>query len=392
MFNQVDVQPVPGDAVLHRNDHTLVLVTSTPTAEQSEALSAWAQQSPDQPLPNVAGVAALGWVNDQYHFHAAGPMMVTLSSNTGDIKIELGPHENLTGLSLQSVNIVECRHLEHRSEMPDPFETLSSGTISASGFIATVQTPLPIEDSNPVPVEPKAKDLPDDDGNEDSIDDENNDAEPDEPKVVAEELASTDDDDNASDVAERRVPPAPPTPPVPQPPTPPAVPPEPAKNDVELSDVFVLGVVCPRCDNFNHPNAPYCYVDGHRLVETRVLQRAKRPTLGHLRLNHDGTHIQLLKSVVLGRAPDVSSLVEDKDAEGIQLEDPSMSLSRSHAVVELRDWGVYLRDDGSRNGTWVVATNGSRRRLSPGEEIELTQETMFSLGQSLITFVPAPFQ
>lgn len=397
MFDHIDVKPIPGDGVLHQTGQAVVLVSSKPPADQNAELSAWAKQDPNGPLPEIPGVAALGWFDGQFQFQAIGPLLVKISSSSGEIALELGDKDKIGSLSLGAIETVECRHVEHQTEMPDPFETFSSGTSSASGFLATVQTPSPIEPLGATPAEvtkgdrvPEAQDNPPEpkpsepDHEPAETPTGPDDSQTDQPDDKPAETPTDPDDSQTNqpdDIRDRLVPPMPPQPPSP-----------PKPDPIELTGVTVMGIVCTSCETFNHPDAAYCFVDGHRLVETRVLQRAKRPTLGHLRLSQDGSHVQLLKTVVLGRAPDISPLVQSDEAQGVALDDPSRNLSRSHAVVELKGWSVYLCDDGSQNGTWVVESDGQRRRLADGEKMELTEETMFSVGQSVVTFVPAPLR
>ena len=379
MFDSLDVQAVPGDGVLHRNDHCLVLVTGSPADGQSKALSEWALGEPGKPLPPVGGVAAIGWDKDTFYIHANGPVQVVVESGSATFELNLEPAEFLSTLAVHTVKTVACRHIDFLSEEADPSTTLTEGTLSASGFIARLQPSLPVNNEPISDGERLANAAPIPD--------------PSEPTPSA----NTDPSEPTPSVS-ADAPPVPPGPLTAEAPPLPETPPHPrtkqAANDSAasnpvLSDIYVLGVVCPRCSNYNHPDAQYCYVDGHRLVETRVLQNVQRPTLGHLRLSHNGEHVQLLKSIVLGRAPYVSPLVENGTAASISLEDPTMSLSRSHAIVELRDWDVFLRDDGSQNGTWLVAPNGSRRRIGAGEEILLAEETTFTLGPTKVTFFPA---
>jgi len=61
------------------------------------------------------------------------------------------------------------------------------------------------------------------------------------------------------------------------------------------------------------------------------------------------------------------------------------SISKTHAVIEPKDGGWRLRDNRSRNGTWL---NGER--LKDGERVDLTSGDVIILGSYPIYFVLSP--
>jgi pSer/pThr/pTyr-binding forkhead associated (FHA) protein len=80
-------------------------------------------------------------------------------------------------------------------------------------------------------------------------------------------------------------------------------------------------------------------------------------------IRYRGVRVPIRRRTVLGRSP-YSTLVVD-----------GSTISRQHAILELRDEGLVVSDAGSRNGTRVNGTliNGAQR-LSHGDVIQLGRE------------------
>jgi pSer/pThr/pTyr-binding forkhead associated (FHA) protein len=101
---------------------------------------------------------------------------------------------------------------------------------------------------------------------------------------------------------------------------------------------------------------------------TFVLRACDGPTRGTLyRLTADETRI--------GRDPHDCHLV---------LPDDATSVSRLHVTLQLDriNRTVWLRDEGSKNGTWVDGVG----QLDAGQEVALAVGTRFRLGEASIAF------
>ena len=80
---------------------------------------------------------------------------------------------------------------------------------------------------------------------------------------------------------------------------------------------------------------------------------------------HAGSHsFELDGRALIGSAPHVTVPIADR------------AVSRLHAEIELRDDGVWVRDLGSRNGTWVDEILVERARLGDGNRLRLGGVTL----------------
>jgi two-component system, NtrC family, response regulator GlrR len=90
-----------------------------------------------------------------------------------------------------------------------------------------------------------------------------------------------------------------------------------------------------------------------------------------------GSHESALEGrLLLGSAPDAPLSVADR------------GVSRVHAELELRDDGVWIRDLGSRNGTWIDATRIAHARLAPGARFRAGATTFALSSDAEPTDVP----
>ncbi len=78
----------------------------------------------------------------------------------------------------------------------------------------------------------------------------------------------------------------------------------------------------------------------------------------------DGVVAPLTSSILLGRNP--AHRAEWPKAGLLEIDDPDKTVSKTHAVVELVDGSVRIRDLSSTNGTTVVAADGTRTVLVAG--------------------------
>ncbi len=141
----------------------------------------------------------------------------------------------------------------------------------------------------------------------------------------------------------------------------------------------VLARLCPE----RHANAPtvsLCSVCGQPVSgETR---QVPRPSLGRMRLS-TGEVYELESSLIVGRQPSVSRVQGSVMPRLVQVTSESGDISRSHVEVRLEGWHVMLRDLRATNGTVLIRTGQSPRRLGEGEMTMLLDGDIAQLGQDV---------
>ena len=114
-----------------------------------------------------------------------------------------------------------------------------------------------------------------------------------------------------------------------------------------------------RCPE-GHPNDP-------EAVDCRLCSRpieaatsvVDLPPAGLARLlMEDGTAVELVEDLLIGRCPPDHGPVEGLGVSGRQV-------SRHHLVIEVRGWRLLIRDLGSTNGTFVTRRGERGRRRIP---------------------------
>ena len=98
-----------------------------------------------------------------------------------------------------------------------------------------------------------------------------------------------------------------------------------------------------------------------------------------LRLD-DGRAYTVTGLGLIGRRPQAGP--DDQYAHVIEVEDPSRSLSRTHARFGVDSRGFWVEDRGSANGTavqtdqgWVKCVPGRRSQVAPGGAVRLGDRT-----------------
>jgi hypothetical protein len=152
----------------------------------------------------------------------------------------------------------------------------------------------------------------------------------------------------------------------------------------EAGEGKILGIYCSR-GHFDDPRARFCAICGISMVQqTHNLVWGTRPALGVLVLD-DGSSFALDHDFVIGREPETSEHVRSGEAYPLMVDDPSLSISRVHALVSLRDWDVRIEDARSANGTsllrpgtsdWVLLPAGEPTTITPGTRIRLGDREM----------------
>jgi hypothetical protein len=143
------------------------------------------------------------------------------------------------------------------------------------------------------------------------------------------------------------------------------------------SDVAVSAILCEQ----QHPNPPErgkCWKCAAPIA-SRSLIRVPRPSLGSLLLD-DGREVPIDRTVLLGRNP----RAERTDAANlpalISVGPEAAGVSRTHVRIFLDGWQVLIEDLGSSFGTTILATDGSTRRLRPGQPEVVTGDAVLDLG------------
>ena len=85
-----------------------------------------------------------------------------------------------------------------------------------------------------------------------------------------------------------------------------------------------------------------------------------------LELSFDNGARALVNAIlVVGRQP--APVPTHPDAELFQYDDPNRMVSKSHFAIGKDDLGAWVEDLVSANGTFVVDSSGSERRLEPNQ-------------------------
>lgn len=91
-----------------------------------------------------------------------------------------------------------------------------------------------------------------------------------------------------------------------------------------------------------------------------------------------GERVQIHGSAVLGRMPEATA--RNSGAQAVTIPDPSKSVSRAHALIELHGRAVAISDSGSANGS-AIERDGSRLPLDGDREISLRSGDRIWLGE-----------
>ena len=98
----------------------------------------------------------------------------------------------------------------------------------------------------------------------------------------------------------------------------------------------------------------------------------------------DGRRLTLVGPALIGRSP-VSRPGEVAPVHTLVIEDPGLSVSKTHMAVGLAESGVWVRDRGSTNGTFVTMPDGSKFRCSPEQEVHVPFGGTVTFGRYWLT-------
>jgi len=147
-----------------------------------------------------------------------------------------------------------------------------------------------------------------------------------------------------------------------------AVPTDAVPTDAVLTDFAAIPVFVPTMRGV----APRPAAGGAVVAPARVLGAWS------VRLA-DGQVLPVTGSIVLGRDP---APVTRRASTMVSVSDPALSVSKSHALVELSgDGELFVTDLHSTNGVAVIGASGTRQDLAPGIRTMLPAGSRLMLGE-----------
>ncbi len=101
-----------------------------------------------------------------------------------------------------------------------------------------------------------------------------------------------------------------------------------------------------------------------------------------LRIPGVAAPVVVADAVVLGRNPVAPA--HAPDAAPVVVDDPAKSVSKTHAVVVVRDGSLLVRDLDSTNGVWVVVAGAEPVAADPGVDVVVPSGADLELGEFVI--------
>lgn len=88
--------------------------------------------------------------------------------------------------------------------------------------------------------------------------------------------------------------------------------------------------------------------------------------------------------LLIGRAP--SRAENESHAKLLTVNDPSLSVSKTHLAVGIDHAGLWVVDRNSTNGTWIDEGRGELERLEPGQRTPVPDGARVLIGERVMTF------
>ncbi len=101
-----------------------------------------------------------------------------------------------------------------------------------------------------------------------------------------------------------------------------------------------------------------------------------------------GEEATLDRLLIIGRAPTRGA--QDGHAEVLTVNDPTLSVSKTHLAVEVDDAGLWVTDRNSTNGTWIDDGRGALRPVPAGERTVIAPSARVLIGERVLTFTRLP--
>ena len=97
----------------------------------------------------------------------------------------------------------------------------------------------------------------------------------------------------------------------------------------------------------------------------------------------DGGRVPMETAVIIGRDPAVS--LASAGAMALRLEDPTMSVSKTHLAIGVTSGNVWVEDLGSVNGTSIVTVGGFETDVSAGQRLPVAVGSTVKFGERWCT-------
>lgn len=130
--------------------------------------------------------------------------------------------------------------------------------------------------------------------------------------------------------------------------------------------------------------AEQLFAEDESLFHTRIVQQGAAALPWYLRLP-DGSSVALDRSLVLGRNPSLPPGAAG--AAQVPVNDPNRSVSKTHALIELRDGLPWVIDLRSTNGTSLTNDVGEALVCDPGVPVPVGDGWLVGLGEYSIALV-----
>jgi len=92
---------------------------------------------------------------------------------------------------------------------------------------------------------------------------------------------------------------------------------------------------------------------------------------------------RVVGGALIGRGP--VARPDDTDLELVTLDDPSMSVSKTHLAVGVDASGVWVEDRNSTNGVSVVEPDGSVLKVLVGRRVRVMRDSRINFGDRWLT-------
>ncbi|PJJ73268.1 putative RDD family membrane protein YckC [Diaminobutyricimonas aerilata] len=100
---------------------------------------------------------------------------------------------------------------------------------------------------------------------------------------------------------------------------------------------------------------------------------------GAVLVGDDGARYELTGTTLIGRRPEPRA--GENISSAIAIDDPSFSMSKTHALVGIEPDGIWIEDRGSSNGSAVVPPSGQETALVPEERAHAPWGSRVHLGE-----------
>jgi len=128
----------------------------------------------------------------------------------------------------------------------------------------------------------------------------------------------------------------------------------------------------------------------HALSRTPPGAAPEPPRQQRIRVTVDsGEEAEVTRLLIVGRAP--ARQPHEGDAALLTVNDPSLSVSKTHLAIEADGAGLWVVDRNSTNGTWIDEGRGALRPVPANQRTPVPPGARVLIGERVITFTrPTP--